>query len=751
LTTTPFCRRFLSSQAAAVDDSDSDSTSSSTSSTYVTRNIGISAHIDSGKTTLTERILYFTGRIKSIHDVRGRDGVGAKMDSMDLEREKGITIQSAATHCLWGKTHVNIIDTPGHVDFTIEVERALRVLDGAVLVLCGVAGVQSQSLTVDRQMKRYDIPRVAFINKLDRMGADPWRVIEMIRGQMALNAAAVQIPIGLEGAHVGVVDLARRVAITFDGDKGEKVVEKDFEWTDDAEQKRTELVERVCDVDDELAEAYLNGDEIGAEALHSAIRRATRARLFVPVFMGSAYKNKGVQPLLDGVVRYLPSPAEREDVVALAVDDKEREVAITCSPSEPLLALAFKLEESRFGQLTYVRIYRGTLKKGMHVANVRTRKQVKVPRLVRMHSDEMEEIDSACAGDVVAMFGIDCASMDTFEEAANRQRLAMSSMFVPRPVISLAVAPKKGSAPTVIDNFSAALQRFTKEDPTLRVHTDPESKQTILSGMGELHLEVYVERLKREYGVDTDVGNPRVNYRETITTRADFDYLHKKQSGGSGQYARVMGYVEPLGEDEEDDEEDDEDDEEPKAPRTFEFVNECIGQNIPPEFMPSCEKGAGEAVTKGHLVGAAVEGIRVGLTDGVAHAVDSSDIAFRAAMIGGIRQAILKARPQVLEPIMALEATVPTEFQGDVLGAINQRRGLITHSGVSEDGLNATILADVPLANMFGYSTVLRSQTQGKGEFTMEYKTHQKVASDAEAELVKAYQVHLQEQRDAKK
>ncbi|KAH8065940.1 hypothetical protein JL722_331 [Aureococcus anophagefferens] len=613
----------------------------------LTRNIGISAHIDSGKTTLTERILYYTGRIGAIHDVRGKDGVGAKMDSMDLEREKGITIQSAATHCTWGANHVNIIDTPGHVDFTIEVERALRVLDGGVLVLCGVSGVQSQSLTVDRQMKRYDVPRVAFVNKLDRSGADPDRVVAQVREQMALNACAVQLPVGLEAAHEGVIDLVRMKRLTFAGDRGEDVVEDDVPAAsaDLAEERRAALVEAVADVDDDVAEAYLEGLEVDGDALAAGIRRATMARDFVPVFMGSAFKNKGVQPLLDGVVAYLPSPPEREGVVALDLEDDE-------TP--------------------------GTLRKGATIVNARTRAKTKVPRLVRMHSDDMEDIDAASAGDVVAMFGVDCASMDSFAGEPKKgakeapRKLAMASMYVPRPVISIAVAPKKGAAPNVIDAFGNALQRFAREDPTLRVHVDAESKQTILSGMGELHLDVYVERMKREYKVDVDAGMPSVNYREAISKRADFEYLHKKQTGGSGQYAKVVGYVEPL--------EDDFDGDEP-----FEFVNECVGTNVPSEYIPSVEKGARDAIAKGNLIGFPVEGMRVVLQDGAAHAVDSSDMAFRAAGQAAVRGAIDRAKASVLEPLMALEVTVPAEFQGDIMGAINQRRGIITHSEISAD------------------------------------------------------------------
>ncbi|KAJ1460514.1 P-loop containing nucleoside triphosphate hydrolase protein [Pelagophyceae sp. CCMP2097] len=714
----------------------------------MTRNIGISAHIDSGKTTLTERILFYTGRIKDIHDVRGKDGVGAKMDSMELEREKGITIQSAATFCTWGENHINIIDTPGHVDFTIEVERALRVLDGGVLVLCGVSGVQSQSLTVDRQMKRYEVPRVAFVNKLDRAGADPWRVIRMIRKQMSLNAAAVQIPMGLESAYEGIVDIVDMRSITFDGPKGEVVVYGDIpdKFKAQVEEKRAELVERLAEADDDIAELYLEGEAISSEVLKVAIRKATIARKFVPVFMGSAYKNKGVQPLLDGVVAYLPAPNERS-ATALDMGNREAHVTVNCEDPGPLLALAFKLEESRFGQLTYVRIYRGALKKGDMITNVRTRKSVKISRLVRMHSNDMEEITEAMPGDVACLFGVDCHSMDSFTSDPTC-RLAMQSMFVPRPVISLSIAPKKGSAPNVMDSFGKAIQRFTKEDPTLRVHLDPESKQTIISGMGELHLEVYVERMKREYAVECDVGNPSVSYREAVNVRADFDYLHKKQTGGSGQYARVAGYIEPLPELEY---EEDEEGNVVKRAEPFEFINEMIGIVIPAEYIQSVEKGARDACAKGQLIGFPVEGIRVVLTDGTAHAVDSSDMAFRTAAQFAVRQAIDKARPSILEPIMALEVTAPSEFQGDVIGGLNQRRGLITSSETSEDASSITISADVPLAVMFGYSTVIRSATQGKGEFSMEYQRHQEVIKSDQADLIKEYQRKQAEQIASKK
>ncbi|XP_039143335.1 LOW QUALITY PROTEIN: elongation factor G, mitochondrial-like [Dioscorea cayenensis subsp. rotundata] len=546
------------------------------------RNIGISAHIDSGKTTLTERVLFYTGRIHEIHEVRGRDGVGAKMDSMDLEREKGITIQSAATYCTWNGYQINIIDTPGHVDFTIEVERALRVLDGAILVLCSVGGVQSQSITVDRQMRRYEVPRLAFINKLDRMGADPWKVLNQARSKLRHHSAAVQIPIGLEEDFQGLVDLVQLKAYYFHGANGENVVAFDIPSNLEASavEKRRELIEVVSEVDDQLAEIFLNDEPISPRDLKMAIRRTTIARKFVPVYMGSAFKNKGVQPLLDGVLDYLPCPTEVENH-ALDQNNSEERVLLSGTPAGPLVALAFKLEEGRFGQLTYLRIYEGVIKKGEYIVNINTGKKIKVPRLVRMHSNEMEDIQEAHAGQIVAVFGVDCASGDTFTDGS--VRYTMTSMNVPEPVMSLAVSPvSKDSG----GQFSKALNRFTKEDPTFRVGLDAESGQTIISGMGELHLDIYVERIRREYKVDAKVGKPRVNFRETVTQRAEFDYLHKKQSGGQGQYGRVCGYVEPL----------------PIGSATkFEFENMIIGQAIPSNFIPAIEKGFKEASNSGSL------------------------------------------------------------------------------------------------------------------------------------------------------
>jgi len=691
----------------------------------VRRNIGISAHIDSGKTTLTERILFYTGKIKSIHDVRGKDGVGAKMDSMELEREKGITIKSAATFCRWKDAFVNIIDTPGHVDFTIEVERALRVLDGGILVLCGVSGVQSQSLTVDRQMKRYNVPRLAFVNKLDRQGSNPWKVVKDLRNQLKLNASAVQVPIGLEGDHEGIVDIVEMKSYTFEGEKGVNVVEGEVpaHLMDVVLEKRAELLERLADVDEEIGELFLMEEEPTVQQFKDAIRRRTVSCQFVPVFMGSAYKNKGVQKLLDGVVDYLPEPREKKNYALNRAKDEER-VEVTCSKDDPLLALAFKLEETQFGQLTYMRIYQGMLKKGNPIVNVNGGRKIKLARIVRMHSDEMQEIDEAHAGDVVAMFGVDCRSMDTFSDG--NMDLAMSTMFVPEPVMSLAIKP--ADTTRMQNNFAKALTKFTKEDPTLRVRVDSETKETVLSGMGELHLEVYIERMKREYAVEVISGQPNVAYKETISSKTPFEWLHKKQTGGSGQYAKVVGYMEPMTEEEV-----------KEHGKPNEFKNRCMGTNIPPEYYASCEKGMNDAMAEGALVGCEVEGVRVVLQDGASHAVDSSDLAFRICMANAIRDTMKRASPSVLEPVMTVEVDIPSEFQGAVTASLSRRMGMIQSSDMNDDGSGLKIECQVPLANMFGYSTELRSLTQGKGEFTMEYFQHSAVPRNVQEELMNEY------------
>lgn len=680
------------------------------------RNIGISAHIDSGKTTLTERILYYTKRIHAIHEVRGKDGVGAKMDSMELEKERGITIQSAATYCTWKDTNINIIDTPGHVDFTVEVERALRVLDGAILVLCSVGGVQSQSITVNRQMTRYNVPRIAFINKCDRTGANPEKVTQQLRDKLELNAHLMQIPIGLESDLQGVVDLITLKAVYFDGDNGENLREEAIpaELQEKASEKREALLEELSMFSEELMEALLEGGDVANELIYAAARKGTLAMEFTPVLLGSAYKNKGVQLLLDAVNTLLPCPT---DVVNMALDlkDGEKEFQVTNNPVDPLIMLAFKLEDGRYGQLTYVRTYQGKLAKGDTVFNSRTGKKVKIGRLCRMHASEMEEIDSCGSGDIVALFGIDCASGDTF--TSETISCSMTSMYIPEPVISLAVIPADNKAQM---NMSKALNRFTKEDPTFKTFVDHETGETIISGMGELHLEVYIERMKREYNALVEVGAPQVAYRETISQRAEFNYTHKKQTGGSGQYGRVAGYLEPLDEGD------------------YEFVDSIVGGVIPREFIASCDKGFRKSVEKGSLCGAPITGVRCVINDGAAHAVDSSDVAFQLAAIGAFREGYLKARPIIMEPIMKVAVEGPTEFQGSIMGSINQRRGMII--GTAEEGNYSVVEAEVPLSEMFGYSTTLRSLTQGKAEFTMEFATFKPVPKNVSEQLIKKYQ-----------
>ncbi len=682
------------------------------------RNIGISAHIDSGKTTLTERILFYTKRIHAIHEVKGKDQVGATMDFMDLEREKGITIQSAATFCMWKDYNVNLIDTPGHVDFTIEVERSLRVLDGAVLVLCSVAGVQSQSITVDRQMKRYKVPRICFINKMDRAGANPFRGKQMLGEKLGHNAHFITYPIGAEDQFKGIVDLVTMRAFYFDGDNGEIIREEAIpaDLVEKCKASREELIAAVGEFDDVVGTLYREGKDPSVDQLRKAIRAATLSLAFTPVMMGSAYKNKGVQLLLDAVTYYLPNPMERENI-ALDQANAEAKVVLLSDPKLPFVALAFKLDEGRYGQLTYMRIYQGSVSKGDTIFNANNGKKVKIPRLVQMHADEMNDVTVAQAGDIVAFFGVDCASGDTFTDG--EVTYTMTSMFIPNAVISLAIQPKDKSSTT---NFSKALNKFTREDPTFRVHRDEESNETIISGMGELHLEVYCERMKREFACEVVVGKPQVAFRETISKRGEFNYTHKKQTGGSGQYGRVAGYIEPLPID---------------AVETFEFVDEISGGSIPREFISSCEKGFREAVKEGRLIGFPIVGVRVVINDGASHAVDSSEQAFKTAALMGFREGYEAAGPSVLEPIMKLETQAPEEFQGSVMGLINQRRGTILNSAANEGF--SVVEAEVPLTEMFGFSTIIRSSTQGKGEFTMEFLKYQAVPRNVQEEMHRKY------------
>ncbi len=666
------------------------------------RNVGISAHIDSGKTTLTERILYYTKRIAVIHEVRGKDGVGATMDSMELEKERGITIASAATYCEWKGHRINIIDTPGHVDFTIEVERALRVMDGAILILCAVGGVQSQTLTVDRQMNRYEVPRIAFVNKCDRFGANPYLVVDQLREKLGHNAVLMQIPIGLEEDFSGVIDLVSMKALYFRGAEGDQVVEKDIpdNLADESLKKREELLEAASMFSDELMEAIFD-DAVTEELLFQAIRKGTLSRELTPVFVGSAYKNIGVQPLLDGITRYLPAPADVCNK-ALDLDNEEQEVELLPDPALPLVGLAFKLEVTPYGQLTYIRVYQGSVRKGTDLVFTRNMKKARVGRLVRMHADQMEDITEANAGDIAALFGIDCYSGDTFTDGT--LNYSMTSMFVPEPVISYTITPKDSKSGTRV---LKALNRFTKEDPTFRSYVDEESGETIISGMGELHLDVYVERIKREFNAEIVTGEPQVAYRETITRKVAFDYTHKKQTGGAGQFGRVAGFMEPS------------------ENGVYEFVNEIRGGAIPTEFVPAVDKGFQSCLDKGQLIGFPVLGMRITVNDGKAHSVDSSERAFFAAAVGAFRQAYMKAGPVILEPVMKLSVEGPSEFQGSIMASINQRRGLI--SSCTEQKAFTNIEAEIPLSEMFGYATVLRSLTQGKAEFTMEFHRYAKV------------------------
>ena len=629
------------------------------------------------------------------------------MDSMDLEREKGITIQSAATFCDWVKTengkeekyHINLIDTPGHIDFTIEVERALRVLDGAVMILCAVSGVQSQTITVDRQMKRYNIPRLSFINKMDRMGANPFKAVDQINHKLRIHAAALQVPIGSEDSFQGVVDLIRMKAIYNEGLKGEVIRETD-EIPENvrklAEERRAKMIETLADVDDEIAEIFLEERTPTVEQLKAAIRRATISLKFTPVFMGSALADKSVQPMLDAVCDYLPNPSEVEN---LALDRRRGEAAVKLVSynSLPFVGLAFKLEESNFGQLTYIRVYQGSLKKGVYLFNARTSKRVKIPRIVRMHSNEMEDVTEIGAGEICAVFGVDCASGDTFTDG--QLGYSMTSMFVPEPVISLSIKPKNNKDG---GNFSKAMNRFQREDPTFRVHVDPESQETIISGMGELHLDIYVERMRREYKVDCETGQPQVAYRETMTERVPFDHLLKKQTGGAGDYARVMGWMEPTG-----------------ALDKNEFEEQVSGGSISEKFLFACDKGFQASCENGPLVNHKVLGTRMVINDGATHSTDSSEMAFKNATQQAFRKTFKLGKPQVLEPLMKTSITAPNEFQGNIVSLLNKRNAVINDTEIGPEDF--ALHADCSLNSMFGFSSHLRAATQGKGEFTMEF------------------------------
>ena len=688
------------------------------------RNIGISAHIDSGKTTLSERILYYTGRIHKIEDVKG-GGDGATMDHMELEKERGITITSAATTVQWGDHTINLIDTPGHVDFTVEVERSLRVLDGAVLVLCAVGGVQAQSLTVDRQMKRYKVPRLAFINKMDRTGADPESVVEQMREKLGAEAVMMQVAIGAGETFEGVVDLTTMKAIYNDGEKGEKVRVEEIPdaLVEKAQKMRQEMLEALSMFSDEMMELLLSEEEVPEKLITETVLKGVQGLSFTPVYMGTAFKNKGVQPLLDAITSFLPSPLDRQ-ISAKDWEDASKDYPLQPKPDLPFVGMAFKIVEDPFGQLTFMRMYQGTIKKGESYFNQRTGRKERFSRIVRMHSNKREEIDEAYAGDIIAVMGIDCASGETYAETA--KMCSLENMFVPDAVIKVAVNPKERSN---TEKLGKALLRFRKEDPTFRVETDDETGETLISGMGELHLEVYVERIRREYGIDVEVGAPRVSYREQPTVAADFDHKHKKQSGGSGQFAHIKGTLEPF------DEEALEDEEKEAVKDNFIFEEKIVSGRIPKQFIPAVEKGLRQSIVKGVLAEYPVVGLKCNLLDGAYHDVDSSEMAFQTAARGMFREYLPKTKPILLEPVMKVEIEIPEPFQGPVVGDLTSRRGIMESTDVKPDG-SVLILCEVPLSETFGYATDLRSMTQGQGTFSMEVSGYRQVPSNVQTKVI---------------
>lgn len=683
------------------------------------RNIGISAHIDSGKTTLTERILFYSGRIHKTREVKGNDG-GATMDFMDLERERGITIQSACTRVEWNDHPINVIDTPGHVDFTVEVERSLRVLDGAVLVLCAVGGVQSQSLTVDRQMKRYGVPRIAFINKMDRTGANATKVIKQIQQKLGVTPLPLQIPIGSEMNFEGVVDLLSMEAVYFEGEGGEDVFRRPIpeDLVDEANEARASMLETLSLFDDDLMIALLEEAPVDISHIMRVIRAATLSQEITPVLMGTAYRNKGTQELLDGITRYLPSPLDRA-VLAQNLADKDevgkgKPIILSTDEKAPIVTMAFKTVIEAFGQLTYCRVYQGVLEKGGTYTNARTGKKTRFGRLLRMHANDREDIDSAGPGDIIAIVGVDCASGDTF--CGPGIDVALENIFVPEAVLRLAVEPltREGS-----DRLAKALERFRREDPTFRVATDAETGQTVMAGMGQLHLEVYIERMRREYNVEVIVGEPKVAYRERPTKEVEFNFKHKKQTGGSGQYAHIVGRMRPLPEESE---------------ANFNFVNAISQGRIPKEFIPAVEHGFRMILEKGPLCECEVTGLEVVLEDGSYHDVDSSEMAFKTAGHNCGREYIKKCGMALLEPIMLIEIEAPEEYQGPICGHLSSKRGLITSTDPRQG--TTVILGEVPLAEMFDYANELRSMTQGKGQFSMEFMKYKQVPRGIQEDVV---------------
>ena len=668
------------------------------------RNIGIMAHIDAGKTTTTERVLYYTGRSYKIGEVH--DG-NATMDWMEQEQERGITITSAATTCHWNDHRINIIDTPGHVDFTIEVERSLRVLDGAVAVFDSVAGVEPQSETVWRQADKYKVPRICFVNKMDRIGADFYRCVSMIVDRLGAVPLVTQLPIGSESEFVGVVDLLSMKAVRWlDESLGAKfeVVEIPEELKSKALEYRTSLVELAVEQDEEALEAYLEGEEPSLDTLKKCIRIGTLSSSFVPVLCGSAFKNKGVQPLLDAVVDFLPSPLDVESVKGI-VPDSEEEIVRESDDAVPFSGLAFKIMNDPFvGSLTFVRIYSGVLEAGKTVANTVKDKKERVGRMLEMHSNSREDIKEARAGDIVALAGLkDTTTGDTLCDPLSP--VILERMDFPDPVIEVAVEPKTKADQ---EKMGTALARLAAEDPSFRVTSDHESGQTIIKGMGELHLEILVDRMRREFKVDANVGAPQVAYRETITQSAEIDYTHKKQTGGSGQFARLKLILEPL-----------------PVGSGFEFENKVVGGSVPREYIPGVEKGLESSKETGVVAGFPLIDFKATLVDGASHDVDSSVMAFEIAARAAFREGIPKCAPKLLEPVMRVEVVTPEDYMGDIIGDLNSRRGNV--SGMDQRGNARVINAMVPLANMFGYVNTLRSMSQGRSQYTMHFDHYEQV------------------------
>ena len=682
------------------------------------RNIGIMAHIDAGKTTTTERILFYTGINYKIGEVH--DG-GATMDWMEQEQERGITITSAATTCQWKGNLINIIDTPGHVDFTVEVERSLRVLDGAVCVFDGVAGVEPQSETVWRQADRYNVPRICFVNKLDRTGASFQRCVDMIGSRLNATALVLQLPIGAEADFIGVIDLIAMKALTWRGEtkKGEDYVVEEIpaDMAEAAKAARHALIETLAEADDAIMEKYLDGQDLSEDEIIAGIRRATLADKLTPVLTGSAFKNKGVQPMLDAVNRYLPSPLDIKAIVGHKYGNPEEEDSRQPSESEPFSGLAFKImSDPHLGKLTFVRVYSGKLETGSTVLNATTDKKERIGKIYQMHANKREEIESTGAGMIVAVMGLkDTTTGNTLCDPA--KPIILESMDFPDPVISVAIEPKtKGDQ----EKLGVAIQRLSEEDPTFHVESDEETGQTIISGMGELHLEILVDRMRREFKVEANVGKPQVAYRETIRKAVDrYDYTHKKQSGGSGQFAKVQIALEPIVD---------------NAELHYEFVNKITGGRIPREYIPSVDAGCKESLQNGPLAGYPMVDVRVTLLDGAYHDVDSSELAFKIAGIAAFREAARLANPVLLEPVMSVEVITPEDFMGDVIGDLNSRRGQI--QSMDERSGARVFKAVVPLSEMFGYVGDLRSRTQGRASYSMQFDSYTEVPQAVAKEII---------------